>query len=375
MLKTNLQFMLASLGLGAILGSTTAYAQNVVHTGPHPGAAAIHAYWTPERMRSAQPAVVQAPSSRPAIPSSAPLPPGSPGAAGGSLPTVGDLAPKNGAAPLSPPSVPQPPSTPPPMASGSYPGPHTTYAYGPKFRVYPLSTVGVLFFTPAGGGNAYCTATVTTGTASIQNIIWTAGHCVSNGAGAFHSNWLFCPSYDSNQGGENPNVGCWSWSFATTTSAWFNSGSFSKDYALIALAHSGDKHATDVGNVTGSVGFAWNFAVDQAWHHYGYPQDAWVFGEMVATTTEYRYSVTTDANGPAVNSWGSAQTHGASGSAVLLNFCYYSESGGPACGAPDINSNVSFLYDAEFGHELQGPYFDTAACQFWQGSTGWPGTC
>jgi hypothetical protein len=386
MLKTKLELMIASLGLATILGSTMAHAQLVVHSPtPQQAAAAIHAFWTAERMKAAIPMDAHATRPAPAAPSSAPLAPGTPGAAGGMLPTVGDLAPSPGAAPPKPASVPQPASTTAPLASGSYPGPNTTYAYGPKFRTYPISTVGRLHFQTGPTSYAYCTATVTTGNSTTLNVIWTAGHCVAKGDGStWYSNWMFCPSYDSNQGGENPNVGCWAGTGATTTTVWFNNGNagngYSRDFAYVTLASSGDVWNTDVANVTGSMGFGWNQAADQAWQHYGYPGGApWACCEIVTTTTEYRYSVTTDANGPAVNSWGSYQTAGSSGSALLLNFCYSGE-GSQSCAAPWINSNVSFCYTSgsngnECGTEIQGPYYDTFACQIWQGATGYSGTC
>lgn len=384
MFKTKLQLVLASLGATAMLGSTLSHAQLVPRSEAQASAAAIYAHWTPERLKAAQPRDAHSTTPRQAIPSSAPLPVGNPGAAGGMLPTVGDLAPAEGAPPLKSPQVPvkAPAVTP---STGPYPGPNVTYAYGPKFRTYPISTVGRLFF-DEGSSPFECTATVTTGSATVLNVVWTAGHCVAAGDGAtFFSNFLFCPSYDISQGGPNPAVGCWAWASAGTTSVWFNNGAsgngWSRDFAYVTLAHSGTVHNTDVANVTGSLGFAWNFGADQAWQHYGYPGQApWVDGEMVVTTAEYRYSVTSDANGPAVNSWGSGQTPGFSGSAVLLNFCYYSEFGGPACGAPWINSNISFYYTSgpngnEFGKEIQGPYYDTTTCSFWKSVTGWPGTC
>jgi hypothetical protein len=384
--KAKLQLMLVSLGAAVILGSPAARSQSgVVHSGPQPSAGPLANYWTADRMKAAKPkdpGPLVGPA--PATPSAAPVPSGNPGTAGGMLPTVAG----RGETELPRPSVtperqsllssPKPASTVAP-ASGSFPGPNATYYYGPKFRTYPISTVGVLFFTEPSGDFS-CTASVTTGSASILNVIWTAGHCVANGGHSqFYTNWMFCPSYD---GEINPAVGCWAGQGANTTTAWFADGAFSRDFAVVFLASSGTLINNQVANVTGSLGFSWNQADDQAWQHYGYPgQSPWTFGNIVTTTTEYRYSSTpltvlgaTDTYGPAVNSWGSGQTPGSSGSALMLNFCYYD------CSPPYINSNVSFYYSSgpngnEDGLELQGPYFDTFACTFWQGATGYTGTC
>jgi hypothetical protein len=205
---------------------------------------------------------------------------------------------------------------------------------------------------------------VTTGSSSILNIIWTAGHCVAVGDGVnFNSNWLFCPSDDN--GSPMPAIGCWSWSFATTSGEWFGSGARTRDYAIIGLAHSGTVINADVAAVTGSLGFGWNWGRDQHWIHIGYPQDPapWTGDKLIETAAEHRFDVP-DTLGPPTNSWGSSQGHGASGSAVMLFFSYVSP--------PLINSNVSY---GTIGVELQGPYFDTQVCNFWKNNTGFTGTC
>src|SRR5438105_2083588 len=97
-----------------------------------------------------------------------------------------------------------------------------------------MSTLGKLFFTKPGIGNFVCSAAVTSGgTGTPQNVVWTAGSCVSDGNGNWYDNWLFCPSYDSSQGGVNPAVGCWSWSYVTTSDEWFTSAASTRDYAAI----------------------------------------------------------------------------------------------------------------------------------------------
>ncbi|MBV8056179.1 MAG: hypothetical protein JO071_13165, partial [Deltaproteobacteria bacterium] len=125
----------------------------------------------------------------------------------------------------------------------------------------------------------------------------------------------------------------------------------------------------DVATVTGGLGFAWNFPRDQHWIHLGYPAASpYTGGVIIETAAEHRYDDTPDSEGPPTNSWGSAQTGGASGSAVILFFSY---NGG------DINSNVSYTYTnpSQSGVELYGPYFDSAVCGLWKSSTGYSGSC
>jgi hypothetical protein len=339
-------------------------------------------YWTPEKMKAAVPkdAALQG---GPTVPATVPQPTGTPGVAGGSQPgksesqglkslpqSLLDESIRESALSISEQSVP---------ADGPYPGPNDTFEYAPKYRKYPISTVGKLFFTEPGVGDFVCSAAVTTGGASPapQNVIWTAGHCVAaRGGAAYFTNWLFCPSYDASQGGPNPAVGCWSWSGVATSGEWFNNGAWTRDYAVIFLQHSGTVINADVATVTGGLGFAWNFARDQHWIHLGYPSASpFTGGTIIETAAEHRYDDTptlpdgtTDTLGPPTNSWGSGQTPGFSGSAVILDFSY---NGG------FINSNISYYYTTpnQYGVEIQGPYFDTQVCGFWKAATGSGVTC
>jgi hypothetical protein len=179
---------------------------------------------------------------------------------------------------------------------------------------------------------------------------------------------LFCPAYKV---GVNPALGCWSWINASTTEGWFTNGYFSRDYAVVITAPTGTVLAENVVSAVGGLGFAWNWGRDQHWFHFGYPaKGPCTDGLMCVTSTEHRYDVSIDP-GPAVNSRGSDQTSGASGSPVVL---FFSGNGG------GINSDVSFYFNSgpngdELGHELQGPYYDTNTCNFWKTWTGYSGSC
>jgi hypothetical protein len=335
-------------------------------------ASAGPAYWTPERMQAAKPKdvpVINGASQR--VPAAAvPAAPGAPGAAGGT-----------GEASLSPQLLDELTNGAPTPADGSYPGSNTTFTrnlavnsnpntvpFG-QYLSYPWQTVGRLFFTEQNVGDFECSATATYGGAAL-NVVWTAGHCVANGGQAsFYTNWLFCPAYKK---GVNPNVGCWNGAGASTTNGWFYNGAFSLDYAIVLTNPTGTVRAENVVSAVGGLGFAWNWGRDQNWVHFGYPaQGPCPDGLQCVTLTEHRYDVTSDTFGPPVNSFGSAQTPGASGSPVVLSF---SPNGGY------INSNVSYYYSSgpngnELGYELQGPYYDTNACAFWKAWTGWSGSC
>ena len=267
-------------------------------------------------------------------------------------------------------------------ADGGYPGPNTTFNWFPKYRVFPVSTIGKLFFTEPGG-NFVCSAATTYGGGTL-NMVWTAGHCVGPQAGqSYYSNWLFCPSYVN--GNENPAVGCWSWALAPQTGGWYYNGAFDSDYAYLYMQSSGDILNEPVANATGGLGFAWNWGRDQHWFDFGYPQASPYNGNaIVVTAAEHRYDVTNPDGGASTvqdNSMGSAQTPGFSGGPWILHF------GGSGNGDPQnpsnwINGDNSYYFTSggpgggnEYGTEIQGPYYNSTVCNFWKGGSGYSGTC
>jgi hypothetical protein len=351
--------------VAATLFSAVAAAQNAAPMTVNRSRAATALYWTPDRMAAAIPADIQL-SGSPSPGAAAAEPTGTPGLAGGLPPTQSTPTQPT---PMRRSAVPkQSPSTtegPIPL-DGPYPGPHDTFEWTASYYIYPVSTVGKLFFTEPGIGDFVCSAAPTYGGAAL-NIIWTAGHCVANGGAAtFYTNWLFCPSYYF---GPDPGIGCWSWNFATTSNEWFFNGASTRDYAIIGLTNCGTVICSDVVPVTGGLGFAWNWARDQHWFHLGYPAAAPYDGQRIITTAaEHRYDDTPDGLGPPTNSWGDDQTGGSSGSSVQLFFNL------GTAGGPYINSNVSYGYGGLPG-ETYGPYFDTQVCNFWAANTGYGGGC
>src|SRR5918997_4338141 len=57
----------------------------------------------------------------------------------------------------------------------------------------PLTAHGKVFFTDSGV-NYVCS-----GTALVGDVVWTAGHCVNEGPGAFYTNFMFVPAYRDGQ--------------------------------------------------------------------------------------------------------------------------------------------------------------------------------
>jgi V8-like Glu-specific endopeptidase len=163
--------------------------------------------------------------------------------------------------------------------------------YTGTYKTFPISTIGVLFFTQGGGGHR-CSASVIN-----KSTIATAGHCVHDGSGkstGWSSNFLFCPSYID---GTTPR-GCWAWKYAFTSNQWYSSGNVDRDYACIVTATTGTTIANRVGNVTGWLGRTWNWPSRQATFAWGYPAGAPFNGNRIitcASTEWYEVNMMSDS--------------------------------------------------------------------------------
>ncbi len=119
-----------------------------------------------------------------------------------------------------------------------------------------LKTTGKVLF--AMGGTYYvCSASVADDTASGRSIILTAGHCAyDETAGAFATNWMFVPDYDSapaplNTSGSfcaTTSLGCWTANALVVAGGYAGAGSFNDqaivhDYAF-AVVGAGGKSGT-----------------------------------------------------------------------------------------------------------------------------------
>jgi hypothetical protein len=139
-----------------------------------------------------------------------------------------------------------------PLASGEYPGPYTEY---------PASTHGKVFFT-LGGTNYMCSGTALN--SSNRSVVWTAGHCLNEGPGAYATNWAFVPAY---RGGSRP-FGTWTARALLSTSAWATQGDFSYDVGAAVMNTAGGSALTDV---VGGRGIAFNYDRNQFYTSFGFP--------------------------------------------------------------------------------------------------------
>jgi V8-like Glu-specific endopeptidase len=187
--------------------------------------AAVQAYWTPEQMRNAIPAQELR---------------------AGAPPGQAKKNPRAAAQPIAP--------------------PYTSTA---------TRTNGKVFFSD-DGLNYVCSGTAVL--SGNKSVVWTAGHCVHDGASNFHTNWTFVPAYAD---GSRP-YGTWTARALLTTSGWAGGGDFSYDTGAAVVSPNGGSALTDV---VGGRDIAFNTAREQQYAAHGYPaaspfngQRLWVCG-------------------------------------------------------------------------------------------------
>jgi hypothetical protein len=338
------------LVFGLLTFASTAAAQDPVVSTPADNSAeaaawAVQDYWTPERMASAEPMPVQTVvTTEAASQAAAPMIAGEPGlmsghpAGGGPFtPTVRHFERSEQQAMATPQSWGTAPTNP---LSGPY-GPFQRWTMEGNYLSGPRGYHGKLFFS-VGVGNFVCSATVIG-----RSTVATAGHCVSDGAATFATNFLFCPSYFNGPGGVHPSRGCWVGVSATTSGGWHFGGDPDYDYGCIVTATVGTLIANKIGNVTGWSGRAWNWPSEQPVITFGYPQAPPFAGNVIQQTasTEW-YNWDPVAGGQVSKVIGSDLTGGASGGGWFL--------GWRAPGAEVADTDGSNITDPAFG----GPFIN-----------------
>lgn len=255
-MKTNRMILSLAVVAGLIVsGGVGGASASAATAGPSltdPNAAAVHAstqnagqvakYWTPERMRTARPAPE---------------------------PTAGAFSrPQSHTLPAT-----SAPGSLPAKATGAATGPRATADVGAQaisrslvwsdHKSMPATTVGKLFFSDSAGGLYECSASVIT--SPNRSLIWTAGHCVTDGKRHWYTNFLFVPNYPDTIKPYN----WWSWKSVSTPRAYFDGGNLDYDFAAMTLW---PRYGKRVADATGSQGFM--FGYGYRWNNtyeFGYP--------------------------------------------------------------------------------------------------------
>jgi hypothetical protein len=158
----------------------------------------------------------------------------------------------------------------------------------PPYTSQPTSTNGKVFFTD-DGLNYVCSGTALL--SGNKSVVWTAGHCVHDGASNFHTNWAFVPAYAD---GSAP-YGTWTARTLLTTSGWASGGDFSYDNGAAVVSLNGGQALTDV---VGGRNPAFNYTRQQTYAAHGYPAGPPFNGQRLwVCTSPLRYD-DTSANPP-----------------------------------------------------------------------------
>ncbi|MGH2778382.1 MAG: trypsin-like serine peptidase, partial [Actinomycetota bacterium] len=169
---------------------------------------------------------------------------------------------------------------------------------------FPNITHGKLFFTMPQG-NAVCSGTVVN--AASNDVVWTAGHCVNAGPGAFFTNFLFVPGY---RNGAAP-AGEWVVDDAVTTTQWADDGDFRFDVGALTMAPNG---GLEIEEVVGARGIRFNQSHLQSYRAFGHPQVAPFDGEkMFVCASDFGIFDPISASDPRPMGIGCDMTPGSSG--------------------------------------------------------------
>jgi len=237
------------------------------------------------------------------------------------------------------------------------------YSYPPPFTrqyvasigndtMYPLSTIGKLFFTQLGVAYV-CSASVV-----AKNGILTTGHCAHAGNGLYSgwsTNVVFVPAYKN---GYAP-YGQWTTNLTMVPSRWYYYAEPRMDYGAMRVRQ---QSAVSIGTRVGYLGYAWNFSRVQAWWAIGYPQAAPFAGKyMTACQSSYAYDEAYGSTSyPALMTIGCDQTGGTSGGPWVKNF-----------GSSNYVNGINAYRHTSQPLELSGPYFNSTTGSFLDTVRAW----
>jgi V8-like Glu-specific endopeptidase len=318
--------MLVPLAGPASAGSDPGQA---VSSGSVPVARSVSAksYWTEARMQKAHPMPIKSPSRvRPRVVQESKVG-GKPGRVSGSVPSA-DGSGINAGEPVG--------------DNYEYPYPYTRRTVEIELqKVYPYRTVGKVFMRQ-NGINYVCSG------ASVQSaphqVVFTAGHCLNDGAGHWSTNVIFVPA---RRNYKNP-YGTFAATKLWALKGWKESHDFAFDQAAFSVGK--NSKGKTLQSQVGSLGFAWNQDRIQHWDLFGYPAAYPFSGERPVTCGA------SHAVDDAVSATGGFDTIG-----VGCDMTGGS-SGGPwilALGHGNyLNGLISYGYDVQ-PEAIYGPYFSS----------------
>jgi hypothetical protein len=216
---------------------------------------------------------------------------------------------------------------------------------------------GKVFFT-LNGQDYVCSGTIVN--SSNKDMVDTAGHCVSDGAGHFATNWVFVPGYASKPSAGRAGMypyGIWTARQLTTTAQWHYYGNIKQDLAYGVLKPLNNRH---IAAYLGGQGISFNASRNQTFNAFGYPQAAPFNGRDQRLSVSKRIGDDTllgGLPGPLPLRISSNQTGGASGGGWIVSISATS-------GLGYVNGHNSYRYlsgPAASANQLYSPYFGSEA--------------
>ena len=207
-----------------------------------------------------------------------------------------------------------------------------------KSLVYPLSTVGKIFFTTGTGRDSMCSGTAIV--SRNRNTVDTAGHCLYL-YGGWSSNVVFCPLYEN---GNTP-YGCWAARDLEVPADWIDAKPYDlhHDFGIAIVAPNSEGNLTDL---VGGAGWAYNQPVNQPFYAYGYPA-GYPFDGQTRKTCESSAGTLWPHGGGNVVSIPCNMTGGSSGGPWFIQID----------GNMYVNGHNDFTSSIRFGH-MFSPYYD-----------------
>jgi V8-like Glu-specific endopeptidase len=307
-------------------------------------AAETLAYWTPERLATAQPMLPLA-NQKAVAPEASAQASGTSVSLPGKRPTVAVGA--DAAARLYDPAQVkvQAETGIEPQAVGSF-GAHFTSGRvnQPALEtIYPNRMVGKLFFTDiVTGVNYVCSASVLR-----FRIVLTAGHCVHKGSGGnagYYTNFVFVPAF---RDGTAP-LGRFTARFAGTTFQWFtSSGAAPPNAADFGMLEMNDRDGVRIGSITGFFGFRTLGLIPNHTTKLGYPCNIDACQKMQQVTSQSFRAVS-----PNNVEYGSNAKGGSSGGPWVQNYGVQG-TGGLTTGLNQVVGVTSYAYPST-SLDLQG---------------------
>ncbi|MFF3344437.1 trypsin-like serine peptidase [Streptomyces sp. NPDC002779] len=207
-----------------------------------------------------------------------------------------------------------------------------------------VSTAGRVFFTYQGR-TASCSGNAVT--SANKSTVITAGHCVRMG-GAWHTNWVFVPGYHD---GQSPH-GRWTATRTLATPQWTASEDINYDIGAAVVAPLNGRSLTDV---VGGQGLAFNTGYNLRMYAFGFPAASPYDGEkfIYCSGSTSRDFLLSNDHGMTCN-----MTGGSSGGPWFTQF---NESTGTGL----LSSVNSFKYNF-LPNRMYGPYFGADAQNLYQ---------